>query len=72
MYRLTVMNLAAELAATHADWPRKVCILAARYYLGVDTDNFLDAAVKPLPCNRDWHLPPYLTPAQAAAIRYWR
>lgn len=72
MYQLRVRTLAAELEATHSEWSRKVCILAARYYLGIDSHAFLDAAVKPLPCNRDWCLPPYLTPAQVAEIKFWR
>ena len=65
---MTYTQLLAEINATWPEQPRHVRVLATRYYLGAESRADLERLTKPMPCNRDFCLPPVLTRAQVDNI----
>lgn len=67
---MNAMQIARELSKESfwAKQPRKVLILAARFYAGVDSLNQLRLAQFPLPCLDNYTMPPMLTDDQIRMI----
>lgn len=61
-------ELFANLRETHPEWDRRMCVIAARYYLDVETHADLEAHTEPRPIFREHVQQPLLTIKEANDI----
>jgi len=64
----TFLQMVHRLREVHANWSHKMCIIAARYYLGVESYDELTQHCQPRPSSSTYELPPLLEYGQVREI----